>query len=235
MSAALVEPSRAERWKSKDGKEIVADFVRMEGDFVVLRMKEKEYKIDIQKLDEASVKKAQDIHSALDKQAEETAGLPILEEEVLAKLLASSPSPFEGKQFLLKGKAVTVSLPDGTPLMAATRGKGEGIIVPGNKVQVTFAGGSKAVLDFSTKVAASINPTFKRNARLEIADNKAVLMTLDRFMNNNSTWQPREELILPGQVFTVHADVRAGAVVCGREATRQEIHEAETKMRQMRK
>jgi hypothetical protein len=235
LALGLAFPVHADQWTSTDGKVIEADFVRMEDDFVVLRMKDKEYRILALKLNEASIKKARDLNAVIEKQAEEIAGLPIMEEEALAKVLPHSPKSFDGKQFILRGKVGSISLPDGTPLMAATRGKGEGVIAPGHKVQVTFTGGSKAVFDFSNKVAAHISPTFKRNARLEVTGEKAALMTLDRFMNNNSTWQPKEDLITPGQVMAVHAHVQAGTLVCGREATPQDIGKAEMEMRQLRK
>jgi hypothetical protein len=226
---------RAEKWTSMDGREIDAEFVRMENESVVLRMKGQEHKIPIVRLSDESIKKAKQFNEALEKQAEETANLPLVEEELLVRLLAHSPGKFEGRNFLLTGKADKISLPDGTPLMAATRGKGEGVIAPGHKVQVTFTGGSKATFDFTTKVGSHTNPTFKRQARIEVNDNKAMLMTLERFMNNNTTWQPKEDLLESGKILTVHASVFDGVIKSGKEATPQEVHLANMKLMQMKK
>ena len=229
LACCLAAPLYAEKWTSIDGREIVADFVRLEDESVILRMNGQEHKIALLRLNDASITKAKEIHKSLEEQAVEVAKQPVMEEVVVARLLANLPSAFEGKHFLLTGNADRISLPDGTPLMAATRGKGEGVIAPGHKVQVTFTGGSKATFDFSTKVGTHVNPTFKRQARVEINDNKAVLMTLDRFMNNKSTWQPKEDLISPGQMLTVHAHVKDGKILAGKEATPQEIHAARMK------
>jgi hypothetical protein len=59
---------RAEKWTSMDGKEIDADFVRMENDSVVLRMKGQQHKIPIVRLSDGSIKQARQFNDALAKQ-----------------------------------------------------------------------------------------------------------------------------------------------------------------------
>jgi len=110
------------------------------------------------------------------------------------------------------------------------------VIAPDNKVQVTLLGGSKMIMDYATKVGSHTNPTFNRQARVEIDDNKIVLTTLDRFMNNNNTtWIPKEELLKAGQTIHAHAHVKSGAVQVGGEATPQEVRAANAQLGQMKR
>ena len=223
MGLALVGSLHAEEWKSLNGKVINGDFVRLKNGVVVLRVKDKEYEVPQEKLDSESIGLARSLNERLEQQVDAIKEDAIIEEPVLVRLAAHSPGKFEGKHYLLSGHVASISRPAGSSLLSSSIEKEKAMVALNDKVDVTFSGGTKTTLDFSKEVAKNVNPTFKHKARVQIEDNTAKLMTIDGFMTNKAKWITKEILIGQGQNFIMRASVKNGEVICGDQASIQEV------------
>ena len=228
MGLALLGSLHAEQWISLDGKVVNGDFVRLEDGVVILRVNDKEYKIPQEKLSLESVDLALTLKKRLVQQADETKDNSIIDEPLLVRLVANAPQKFEGKHFLLSGHVASVSRPSGTSLLSSSREKEKSVVAVNDRVDVTFSSGTKATFDFSKEVAKNVNPTFKHNARIQIEDNSVKLMTLDGFMTNKAKWITKEVLIAHDQNFIMRASVKDGEILCGDQASSQEIRMAQS-------
>lgn len=125
-------------WTSIDGESITADFVRMEGNAVVLKMNGQEYTVPMEQLTPQSQGYARYLHEGLKEWAMANLEAPIIPENILLEILASDKRKMaEGKTLLVSGIAASVGRNTSLAANAA------------NLVEVRLQGGTLVQIDFS--------------------------------------------------------------------------------------
>ena len=197
-------------WTNNDGKVIEADFVRLDGEKVLLRMNDKEFQVPLVSLSKNSQAFARYMQEQRVKWATANASSPIISEQILQEITAFSGELTEGKSYLVEG------------LVKSIRGSGSSLDKKrdSSTAMVELTLGTKAEVDFTGQVNNS-------STKIKLEDGKVFKMKANVFSSNGySDFNPSGILMQNGQKIVLRATVMKGQIVVSGFASEAEITEA---------
>lgn len=198
----------ADIWTSVDGKTISADFVRINGTDVVLKMNGKDYPVALDKLEPKFQGYAIFLQEQLGKWASQNLDMPIISEGILNEIISFNWQLAEGKQFLVEGfvESIKPSVSLGS--------------ISGSAAEIRLQGGTMLVAKFP-------GATDGRRTKLRINGDGVIIMKARQLTSNGPrNFTPEKTLVGKGQKIVVHAKVKGGRVEGIDIASSQDVTQA---------
>jgi hypothetical protein len=197
----------ATTWTSNDGKTIEADFVKLEGEILVLKKGVDHLRVPMARLNADSQAFASFSQKSKLEWATLNAVSPIISEAMLASITDFKPDLAEGKNYLVEGNVATIRA-GGTTLS------------PSNKVDVTLAGGTKFQIDFSDKANGL-------STKMKVEEDQVILLKPNSFGGSGyKDFVPAGFLLQSGQSIVIRAIVKDAKILGQGMPTSAELTEA---------
>lgn len=201
----------SDTWESTDGKTINADFIRMNGNSVVLEMRGRKYTVPIEKLSKESKNYALYLNEELNKWAAVNLKQPIISEEVLNDLIAYNPRLTEGKHFLVEGRVKSI------------RGHSSRLKQDSRPTAtIRLEEGTSVTSDFAEQADG-------RRTKIEVESERVMLMKA-RTLSGGEGWKnftPERSLVSVGETILLRAKVERGKIIATGLPSSQEIAQAQ--------
>jgi hypothetical protein len=211
LTLLIISAEGADTWTNADGKTITADFIRMDGNTVVLKMRGMNYPVPIEKLSEKSQHYALYLSKELNKWATANLKMPIIPEEVLTDIIAYNSQLTEGRHYLVSGTVKSLR-------------SNSGGLNPPDRLTATIelTGGTEVASDFAEQADG-------RRAKIEVEDDRVMLLKARSFSGGKDDWHnftPDKALVSVGQSIIVRAKVHKGKIEGTGLPSSQEVTQA---------